>query len=105
MRVARDLGANEQQVQTKINIPAAIPSIFAGLHLGMGVTIVLVVAAEMIGGSNQGGVGYLLIRFGQVMEIEQVFAALIVLAVFGGVIIKTQEWIDHRIAPWAAGQK
>jgi NitT/TauT family transport system permease protein len=105
VRAARDLGANERQVQTKVIIPAAIPSIFAGLHLGMGVTIILVVAAEMIGGSNQGGVGYLLIRFGQVMETEKVFATLIVLAVFGGVIIKTQEWIDRRIAPWAAGHK
>ncbi len=28
---------------------------------------------------------------------------LIVLAVFGGVIIKTQERIDRWIAPWAAG--
>jgi len=105
VRAARDLGANERQVQMKVIIPAAIPSIFAGLDLGMGVTIILVVAAEMIGGSNQGGVGYMLIRFGQVMETEKVFAALIALAVFGGVIIKTQEWIEHRIAPWAAGQK
>lgn len=105
VRAARDLGANERQVQMKVVIPAAIPSIFAGLHLGMGVTIILVVAAEMIGGSNQSGMGYLLIRFGQVMETEKVFAALIVLAVFGGVIIKTQQRIDRWIAPWAAGQK
>jgi len=102
VRAARDLGANERQVQMKVIIPAAIPSIFAGLQLGMGVTIILVVAAEMIGGSNQSGMGYLLIRFGQVMETEKVFAALIVLAVFGGVIIKTQERIDRWIAPWAA---
>lgn len=104
LRAARDLGANERQVQSKVVIPAAIPSIFSGLHLGMGVTIILVVAAEMIGGSNQSGMGYLLIRFGQVMETEKVFAALIALAVFGGVIIKTQERIDRWIAPWAAGK-
>lgn len=104
VRAARDLGANERQVQTQVVIPAAIPSIFSGLHLGMGVTIILVVAAEMIGGSSQSGMGYLLIRFGQVMETEKVFAALIVLAVFGGVIIKTQERIDRWIAPWAAGK-
>lgn len=105
VRAARDLGANERQVQLKVIIPAAIPSIFSGLQLGMGVTIILVVAAEMIGGSSQSGMGYLLIRFGQVMETEKVFAALIVLAVFGGVIIKTQERIDRWIAPWAAGKR
>jgi len=102
VRAARDLGANAHQIQLKVVIPAAIPSIFSGLQLGMGVTIILVVAAEMIGGSNQSGMGYLLIRFGQVMETEKVFAALIALAVFGGVIMKAQQRIDRWIAPWAA---
>jgi NitT/TauT family transport system permease protein len=105
VRAARDLGANRRQVQMRVIIPAAIPTIFAGLQLGMGVTIILVVAAEMIGGSSQSGMGYLLIRYGQVMETEKVFAALVVLAIFGGVIIKTQERVDRWLAPWAAGQK
>jgi ABC-type nitrate/sulfonate/bicarbonate transport system permease component len=103
VKAARDLGANERQIQTKVIIPAAVPSISAGLQLGMGVTIILVVAAEMIGGSNQSGMGYLLIHSGQVMETEKVFASLIVLAVFGGIIIKTQAAIDRWLAPWAAG--
>jgi NitT/TauT family transport system permease protein len=105
IRAARDLGANERQVQMRVVIPAAVPTIFAGLQLGMGVTIILVVAAEMIGGSSQSGMGYLLIRYGQVMETEKVFAALIVMALFGAVVIKTQERIDRWLAPWAAGRK
>src|SRR5262249_46248814 len=60
----------------------------------------LVVAAEMIGGSAQGGIGYLLISSGQVMQTEKVFASLVVLAVVGAMIIKLQQWADHKIAPW-----
>jgi NitT/TauT family transport system permease protein len=101
MKAAADLGANQRQIQLKIVIPAAIPSILAGLQLGMGVTIILVVAAEMIGGSAQGGMGYLLISSGQVMETEKVFASLIVLAVVGAVIMKVQQWTDGIVAPWA----
>jgi len=101
LKTAIDLGASRAQVQTKIVIPAAIPSILAGLQLGMGVTIILVVAAEMIGGSAQGGMGYLLISSGQVMETEKVFASLVVLAVAGAIIIKGQQWLDRKIAPWA----
>jgi NitT/TauT family transport system permease protein len=86
-------------------VPAAIPSIFSGLELGMGVTIILVVAAEMIGGSTQSGMGYLLIRFGQVMETEKVFAGLLVLAVFGAIIMKSQAFIQRVIAPWAIGKE
>ena len=100
LKTAVDLGANQRQVQTKVVVPAAIPSILAGLQLGMGVTIILVVAAEMIGGSAQGGIGYLLISSGQVMETEKVFASLVVLAVVGATIIKFQQWADRKIAPW-----
>ncbi|MGC1464560.1 MAG: ABC transporter permease [Pseudolabrys sp.] len=102
VKAAQDLGANRRQIQMKIVIPAAIPSIFSGLHLGMGVTVILVVAAEMIGSSSQSGMGFLLIQSGQVMETEKVFASLIVLAVVGALIIKLQEWIDRKVAPWTA---
>jgi ABC-type nitrate/sulfonate/bicarbonate transport system permease component len=101
IKAARDLGANARQIQLKVVIPAAIPSIFSGLHLGMGVTIILIVAAEMIGGSSQSGMGYLLINSGQVMETEKVFASLVVLAVVGAIVIKVQQWTDRKVAPWA----
>ena len=40
IRAAQDLGAGRTQIQLKVVIPAAIPSILAGLQLGMGVTII-----------------------------------------------------------------
>jgi NitT/TauT family transport system permease protein len=54
----------------------------------------------MIGGSSQGGMGWLLISSGQVMETEKVFASLVVLAVVGALVIKLQQWIDRKVAPW-----
>lgn len=100
VKTAKDLGANAWQVQWNVVIPAALPGIFSGLQLGMGVTIIMVVAAEMIGGSSDSGMGYLLIHAGQVMETEKVFGGLIVLAAFGAVITKAQKRIDRLIAPW-----
>lgn len=101
VKAAEDLGANRRQAQINVVLPASIPTIFAGLQLGMGVTIILVVAAEMIGGSSTGGMGNLLIQAGQVMETEKVFAALVVLTLMGAFIIKGQQWLDRRLAPWA----
>src|SRR6185312_2947497 len=92
IKAAQDLGASGRQIQFKVVIPAAMPSILSGLQLGMGVTIILIVAAEMIGGSSQSGMGYLLISAGQVMETEKVFAALVMLALMGAAIIKFQQW-------------
>jgi ABC-type nitrate/sulfonate/bicarbonate transport system permease component len=105
IKAAQDLGANRRQIQFKIVVPAAVPAIFSGLQLGMGVTIILVVAAEMIGGSSESGIGYLLIHDGQIMETEKVFASLVLLAVVGAVVIKVQQWIDNKVAPWAAGHE
>jgi NitT/TauT family transport system permease protein len=95
---ARDLGASRAQVMRLVLLPSAIPSIFAGMRLGLGVSIILVVAAEMVVGKL--GLGARLYLAGQVLETEQVFAVLIVLAVLGIVVTKIQDAIDVRLSHW-----
>ena len=95
---ARDLGANQRQVMRLVLLPSAIPSIFAGVRLGLGVSIILVVAAEMVVGKF--GLGARLYLAGQVLETAQVFAVLIVLAVLGIVVTKIQDQIDIWLGRW-----
>ena len=38
----------------------------------------------------------------EVLETEQVFAVLIVLAILGIVVTKAQDWIDVRLGHWRA---
>jgi ABC-type nitrate/sulfonate/bicarbonate transport system permease component len=95
---ARDLGATHQQIVRKVLIPSAIPAIFAGARLGLGVSIILVVAAEMVVGKV--GLGARLYLAGQILETEQVFAVLIVLAALGIVVTKVQDAIDVWLGRW-----
>jgi NitT/TauT family transport system permease protein len=95
---ARDLGASRRQIVAKVLLPGAIPSIFAGVRLGLGVSIILVVAAEMVVGKL--GLGARLYLAGQILETEQVFAVLIVLAILGIVITKAQDTIDVWLGHW-----
>jgi NitT/TauT family transport system permease protein len=95
---ARDLGATPQQIVRKVLIPSAIPSIFAGVRLGLGVSIILVVAAEMVVGKV--GLGARLYLAGQILETEQVFAVLIVLAALGIAVTKVQDFIDIKLGRW-----
>ncbi|RAI43089.1 hypothetical protein CH341_16180 [Rhodoplanes roseus] len=95
---ARDLGASRRQIIRMVLLPSAIPSIFAGIRLGLGVSIILVVAAEMVVGKV--GLGARLYLAGQVLETEQVFAVLIVLATLGIVVTKIQDAIDVRLGHW-----
>lgn len=95
---ARDLRANRRQIILKVLLPSAIPAIFAGIRLGLGVSIILVVAAEMVVGKV--GLGARLYLSGQVLETEQVFAVLIVLAALGIVVTKIQDIIDDMLSLW-----
>jgi len=79
-------------------LPSAIPSIFAGVRLGIGVSIILVVAAEMVVGKV--GLGARLYLAGQILETEQVFAVLIVLAILGVAVTKAQDLIDDWLSQW-----
>src|SRR5690242_17676532 len=95
---ARDLGASHSQVIKMVLLPGAIPSIFAGVRLGLGVSIILVVAAEM--GVGKLGLGARLYLAGQILETEQVFGVLIVIAVLGLFVTKAQDLIDVWLNQW-----
>jgi NitT/TauT family transport system permease protein len=58
----------------------------------------LVVAAEMVVGKV--GLGARLYLAGQVLETEQVFAVLIVLAILGVAVTKGQDFIDVWLNQW-----
>ena len=95
---ARDLGANSRQIVTRVLIPSAVPAIFAGIRIGLGVSIILVVAAEMVVAKD--GLGARLFIAGQLLETEIVFAVLLVLALLGIAITKGQDAIDARLSLW-----
>lgn len=95
---ARDLGATRGQIQRKIVLPAAIPSIFAGLRLALGISIIMVVAAEMQ--LSKFGIGARLTFAGSVLETGQVFAMLILLAIVGIALTKIQDRLDRMIGRW-----
>jgi NitT/TauT family transport system permease protein len=95
---ARDLGASTRQIVWRVLIPSAVPAIFAGIRIGLGISIILVVAAEMVIAKD--GLGARLFVAGQLLDTEIVFAVLVVLALLGIVITKLQDAIDARLGLW-----
>jgi NitT/TauT family transport system permease protein len=57
-KAARMMGANERELLSRVILPAALPSIFTGVRLAMGIAWVLVVVAEIL--AVRSGLGYLL---------------------------------------------
>jgi len=57
VRAAQSLGASKKDLLLKVILPAASPAIYTGMTISMGLTWVILVAAEMVAGGF--GVGYM----------------------------------------------
>jgi ABC-type nitrate/sulfonate/bicarbonate transport system permease component len=81
-------------------LPAAVPAIFGGLRLALGISIILVVAAEMQ--TARYGLGAKLQLAGQILETGQVFAILLLLAIIGIILTKVQDRLGNLVDRWRA---
>mgnify|MGYP000016805250 CR=1 FL=1 len=79
LMVARSMGATITQQITRVIIPAAMPTMFAGLRLGGALTIIGVVVAEML--TATAGIGYLVTLNRTILDSPRVFAAIVLILV------------------------
>ena len=98
VETARSFMANERQILLKIVLPAALPYIIAGMRLGIGRTLVMVVVAEIYAATK--GLGYLIFQAGGLYDTAQVFVGVVILAGAGVVLNAFLRWLEKRLAPW-----
>ncbi|MCB1347422.1 MAG: ABC transporter permease [Maritimibacter sp.] len=97
-RLARSLRLTTFERMALIDLPAALPRIFAGIRLGITVALLLTVVAEMILSSD--GLGDYL-RLAQTnFSMTQVMTGIIVIALVSVVVNGTTNWINHRMLDW-----
>ena len=77
--LARVLGASKPQLFFKVLLPVAVPSIFAGLRLGLIYSLLGVVTSELI--ASRDGLGQLIQTYASNFDIAAVYGILIILAV------------------------
>lgn len=98
LEVAKNFGASRKDFYLTVALPGALPMIFAGLKLGMGMALILIVAAEM--SAAKAGVGWMIWRAYDMFDIEQMFAALITLSVLGYIFSLILDWLERLVLPW-----
>ena len=83
INLARAFKATRAQIFWKIEFPASMPPLFAGLRIGSTLAVVGVVVGELVGGNL--GLGYLL-AFGEGQaNTPMVFVAILMLTLVGGI--------------------
>jgi NitT/TauT family transport system permease protein len=96
--VAKNFGAGRWQSYRRIALPAALPFIFTGCQLGLGMALIVVVIAEQFG--TKVGLGHLIWRSWQVFEIEDMYAGLLTIALLGTLIQFGIGRLEHRLIRW-----
>jgi ABC-type nitrate/sulfonate/bicarbonate transport system permease component len=98
IETARSFMANERQVMLKVILPSSLPYIIAGMRLGVGRTLVMVVVAEIYAATK--GLGYLIFQAGGLYDTAQVFVGVVILAGAGIAFNSFLRWLEKRLAPW-----
>jgi len=93
-------GASQFDMIRLIRLPAALPSFASGLRVGASVAPIGAVVGEWVGSS--GGLGYLMLHANARMQIDLMFAALLVLAAMALTLYVVVDRLGRRLAPWQA---
>jgi NitT/TauT family transport system permease protein len=81
INLARSFSATRAQIFWKIEYPASMPALFAGLRIGSTLAVIGIVVGEFVGGNE--GLGYLLILGEGQGRTAMVFASIILLTLVG----------------------
>jgi len=95
---ARMLGANRQQLLRHVYIPSATSWVFSSLHTSVGLAFVGAVVGEYLGSAS--GVGYLILQAEGTLDINTVFAGIVVLTVFALVLDAIVTLVEDRLLAW-----
>jgi ABC-type nitrate/sulfonate/bicarbonate transport system permease component len=97
-QTAHTLRLSYSQTLFRIVLPGALPSVFAGLRISLGISLVVAIIAEMIAGS--GGVGYFIVQSQYAMQPAPMYAAVVCLAAVGYLLNRIILRIERRALPW-----
>jgi len=93
-----NLGARGFAFYRRIALPGALPSIFTGFRVGLGVALIIIVGVEFVGATS--GIGYLIWNSWQLFNINRMFSGLLVLAALGHVSSLLLDELQKRLVPW-----
>jgi NitT/TauT family transport system permease protein len=99
--VARTLGAKPGYLIFRVAIPAAMPSIFIGLFMGLGASFLTLINAETVGVKS--GLGWYVGWAQGWAEYAKVYGALVIMAAFFSTIMTLLFKVRDRVLVWQKG--
>ncbi len=101
--LARSMGASQWKTFAKIQFPAALPHIFAGLKVASTLAVVGAVVGEFVAADR--GLGYQLIVANGLLDVQLSFAVLVTLSLLGIVLYAIVDVAERAALPWHVSQR
>lgn len=96
--LARTMGASKWQLLRYVRLPAALPALASGIRVAVVVAPIGAVVGEWVGSSE--GLGYLMLQTNARMMIDEMFAALFVLATLSVSLYFIADVLIQKLIPW-----
>jgi len=98
VNTGRTFGASRRQQIWKIYLPSAMPGIMTGLRVALGISLILVVIAEMVASSD--GIGYFILNAQRLFMVPEMFAGILTLALTGYLLNQLFVSAERRLLRW-----
>ncbi|MCG8650589.1 MAG: ABC transporter permease subunit, partial [Pirellulales bacterium] len=98
VHAAYSLGASKLQVLLRVILPNALPEIFTGLRVSMGVCWGTVVAAELVAADR--GVGSMIMIAKNFLQTDTVVIGIIIIGLIGFTIEVLMRLLERWLVPW-----
>lgn len=98
VKSARSLGLAPFKLFFKVILPASLPSIFTGIRLAGASSILVLIAAEMVGA--KAGLGYLINYTQYNFQIPEMYAGILTISALGLAINQGLVLLERRFSGW-----
>jgi NitT/TauT family transport system permease protein len=98
VKSARSLGLGPLRLFQKVVLPAAVPTIFTGIRLAGAYSILILIAAEMVGA--KAGLGYLINYAQYNFAVPDMYAGIITISAIGLVVNQLLIMTERRFSTW-----
>ena len=98
IKSAASLGFSSIRLFQKVVLPAAVPTIFTGIRMAAASSILVLIAAEMVGA--KAGLGYLITASQLNFQIPNMYAGIVAISLLGLTINAILVLIERRLSRW-----
>jgi NitT/TauT family transport system permease protein len=97
-KIYLDVGKNFEASRWNVLWTIALPVIMTGVRLGIGMGLVLIAVAEMIGAKS--GLGFMIWNAWETFSVERMYVGLLVIAIVGVAVTFLLQELERILIPW-----